>query len=1099
MNRSVLLLVAGLLALPADVSRAAQAEASANVPGIQQLGSQWKLSTATMQRVLALEDGKFMLKSFRDRTTGRELIPPGTTSDEFSFSVNQASNVFSSSSGGWRLVGTRMMRLSQGASQLDVTLQMNSLQVTKSYEVFPGSTIVREWAVFKNAGRTPFKLIQPAFLNLTVRPGDLDGLQFDWMSGGENAPGSWRLKTERLTVAKSRRFDSYEPFPLVQDPAAQFPGDGIRARVFLNQQPVWPATNWQFVANGTVRVPFDLRVQVVKGDKLVFLVNMNHNIGFDTTAFDPTITFDDGESHTASREFSPVQGKNGWNYQYLERDQFVDLVYYPGPNQWRKEKDNATGTPFVGSGDQHPDSGQDAARVWTAPKSGWVRVSGSVCNTGNGGSVNATYGFRPGSGSYAPWYALYHPSTREGIFIGWDYFGHWTSSFRADPAGSVTARLEVAGYQQTLAPGESMRTPKAFVGLFSEDLDNAGNECLDWQYRYLWDYTRSEWFPAIRMLGYWYNGTGWGQSGVPWTGGKPDFESTFRKVFRVADLMSLVGADVYHRDWGWWDRAGDWNGPDFRTTIRYLAKHDMRQLIYAFLYTVDRQSRVAREHPDWLLGDTLDMSRPEVVAFIKGQLEGFVQNWGDFEWRNDSFFTAARAGDDTPMLLQDQGLRDIIRSFLDRHPRCAFQAVNGGGNYGGYDYTRYASTFSFSDGAVGSLRNYYAALLFPPDKTSDIPDVWNPNDYDQGKWRGLLCINFDMTGDTWDPAKLEGVRQLIDIYHYLQNQGVVGRWVKVYRPFIQGDDPELYFQRLSGDRQRGIIIPKHQAPGPVAIRPKGLLPDHRYQVSFHESRFSETRTGADLMARGIALKNMAAGELIYLNLPFHPGNTLDHTPPSPPRAVLQRQAENMGYPGIELSWKPASDDHWVSYYEVFRNGSLLDKVAKGTFYFDHSAGADPAARYEIRTADGAGNVSAKAGAQGSTGQPARILDDAPGAGIQYTGTWEHQTGLPPAHAQTLTVSEQKGATAQASFEGSNLLLFARLSANGGKARITIDRDPPEIIDTYSADEIWGTCVYRRKLDPTSRQHTIRLEVLGEHRPLAKGSRVYLDGVRIQRD
>ena len=67
----------------------------------------------------------------------------------------------------------------------------------------------------------------------------------------------------------------------------------------------------------------------------------------------------------------------------------------------------------------------------------------------------------------------------------------------------------------------------------------------------------------------------------------------------------------------------------------------------------------------------------------------------------------------------------------------------------------------------------------------------------------------------------------------------------------------------------------------------------------------------------------------------------------------------MGYPGVELSWKPGSDNNWVSYYELFRDGVALDKVAKGAFYFNHSAGADLAANYEVRTVDGAGNVSPK--------------------------------------------------------------------------------------------------------------------------------------------
>ena len=253
---------------------------------------------------------------------------------------------------------------------------------------------------------------------------------------------------------------------------------------------------------------------------------------------------------------------------------------------------------------------------------------------------------------------------------------------------------------------------------------------------------------------------------------------------------------------------------------------------------------------------------------------------------------------------------------------------------------------------MGVIRNYYAALLLPPDKTSDIPDIWNPNEYDKAKWRGLLCINFDMTGDTWDPAKLEGIRVLIDIYHYLQKHGVVGRWVRVHRPTVVGDDPTMYFQRLSGDRQRGIIIPKQPAPGPVTIKPKGLLPTEPYVVSYQESAATEQRSGADLMERGITLAKMPPGELIYLNLPLHPGSKLDREAPTAPGRAKKRAADNMGYPGIELTWTPAHDDNWISYYEIFRNGRSIDKVAKGTYYFDHSAGADLAARYEVSTVDG---------------------------------------------------------------------------------------------------------------------------------------------------
>ena len=127
---------------------------------------------------------------------------------------------------------------------------------------------------------------------------------------------------------------------------------------------------------------------------------------------------------------------------------------------------------------------------------------------------------------------------------------------------------------------------------------------------------------------------------------------------------------------------------------------------------------MAQEHPDWVLKKgtdyTLDMSKPQVVDFMKGQLDSFENKWGDFEWRNDSMITSPNNGDDTPLLGEDQGMREVLRGFLDKYPGVSFQAVNGGGNYAGYDYVRYSANIQFSDAGVGMMRNYWAALLLPP-------------------------------------------------------------------------------------------------------------------------------------------------------------------------------------------------------------------------------------------------------------------------------------------------------------------------------------------------------------------------------------------------
>ncbi len=1056
---------------------------------ITMTGTEWTLGSASVEMTIALRNGTLVTTSFKNKANGQQLAP-------------------SDSTGPWTLVDAKTSTLKQGELELDLTLRRDALVATRTYVVYPGSSVIREWTAFKNAGSTPLKLSDPEFLNTSARLGDPASVDFDWMTGGANAHGSWVLKTEKLTVNKPRTFDSNDPFP-DRGLCGDFVDGKANVSILLNGKQIWPTPGQMATRRADRIVPMEASASVQKDDTIVFLVAPNR--AFETLKFDPTLSYSDGETHAASKEFSTHQGENGWRYQYREAGKFNDLVLDEGDKEWHVKKSDMLG-PFIAAAAQRGGLTGDAARIWTAPRTGAVHIRANVCSAEMSSPTDAVSDFRPGSSSYAPWVALYNPASRDGLFIGWDYFGHWASSYTMDDHGEVSARMHVAGYHRDLMPGESVTSPKAFVGLFTGDLDDAGNALLDWQYRYMWDYTRDGWFPGIRMLGDWWKGTSWGLPAGSWTGGGGDFESTSRKVFRLADMMREVGADVYHRDWGWWDRAGDWNGPDFRTMGEYLHKSDMGQLIYAFLYTVDRESKVAREHPEWIAKDgagwnanlTLDMSKPEVVAFMQGQLDSFVAQWGNFEWRNDSFMTSRMDGDETPVLGQDQGMRAVLQGFLDKHPGTAFQAVNGGGMYAGYDYVRYSSNIQFSDAAVGLVRNYWTSLLLPPDKVADNPDAWRDiSNYDKATWRGWLCLNPDTVGDTWDPVKLDGLREFFGIYHYLQAQGVVGRWVHVFRPVVAGDDPTMYFQRMNRDGTRGIIIPKHVAPGPVTIKPKGLVPAQTYVINYQESDKLEDRSGAELMVNGITLEKMAPGELIYLNLPLHPGSPLDKEPPKPPSAVAKQRADNMGFPGVELKWEPGSDNNWIFYYEIFRNGKPLDKVAKGTFYFDHSAGADLGTTYEVRSVDGAGNVSERIAAQGAAVRESRIIDDAAGSGIHYSGNWKHDQEEPlVAYSGTISSSNAKGATADLEFEGKRVLWFTKLGAENGEAAVSIDGGPAEIVDTYAADDIWGVAAYRKEWIAPGR-HTIHIEVLGQRgvhpNERSKDTLVFVDGIRAEMD
>ncbi len=158
---------------------------------------------------------------------------------------------------------------------------------------------------------------------------------------------------------------------------------------------------------------------------------------------------------------------------------------------------------------------------------------------------------------------------------------------------------------------------------------------------------------------------------------------------------------------------------------------------------------------------------------------------------------------------------------------------------------------------------------------------------------------------------------------------------------------------------------------PIVIYPRGLRPSETYEVRGSNSGLNLHQTGAKLMAQGIQLDKVPAGELIFLNLPGYPGSGTDHVAPSAPSRVTKRVGSNLGVQGIEVSWTPGEDENWISYYQIRKNGESAGRVAKGTFFFDHSRNARDGvnATFEVAAVDGDGNRSAFVVAQEVAGEP----------------------------------------------------------------------------------------------------------------------------------
>jgi hypothetical protein len=575
-----------------------------------------------------------------------------------------------------------------------------------------------------------------------------------------------------------------------------------------------------------------------------------------------------------------------------------------------------------------------------------------------------------GTANLVPWLALHRTTgAKDGLFLALEYLGTWSRAVDHVAAGPLTATFGLPELKScSLPPGQRLELPMVTFGVFRDGLDNMAASLYDWQYEYLWDYTNADVYARSRCPTWWFSCS---------RNLQEQFTARLANLdMNTSDAMRTMGYEMLWDDAGWSSFPGDglppdgygsvfqqtYEGPDFALTQRYLRKTGMRWLL-------------------WFVG------RPPA-----GVLDSKIGAWGDFEWRTD--------GVGFPNIAADKSFRADVKRFLDVHPGSSFHTCSGGSNYahtfeiGG----RYSSYNYLSDLGRGPYVNHYFSYLEPPDRWGDViislasiycrkdnssaamaevlaargGVVPKPEDlrYVKESARGMLTA---VPNPYWGRLPAEDgelARRDMELYRFFRDEGLAGRWSYAFHPTVQGDQESYYFQRTSHDRRKACIILTHRAENPVVVCPHGLLPECKYVVGFDSTQATTERMGADLMANGITIEDQKPGELIYLNLPHRPGSGQDTVPPPSPGRVLVRRETNIGHGGIGVYWSPGTDNNWISYYEVRRDGKVLEKVAIGNYYFDHATGWDSAHEYAVRTVDGDGNASDWRVAESTMDEPA---------------------------------------------------------------------------------------------------------------------------------
>ncbi|GAA4193419.1 hypothetical protein GCM10022219_15190 [Microbacterium oryzae] len=545
-----------------------------------------------------------------------------------------------------------------------------------------------------------------------------------------------------------------------------------------------------------------------------------------------------------------------------------------------------------------------------------------------------------GGNVHQPFVTLHDREAAEGIAVTWDYTGNWVMNV-GDSYGKILVEPR-ATLATALAPGNEITGPVGRVGFYQGDLDDMGNSILDFTYRYLWDDTSDEYFPLIRYGGY---------------GSTPDIIGD--KIRQLA----YIGGDMVWMDDGWQDAMGDWNakpGEPLREYRDFAAMHGMQMGYWLVPWGAEGKSQIAAQHPDWMLNAAdrkagLDTINPEVRAHIDSMLQDRQEELGPFMLKTDF-------GADSGNLEKANATMDILQEFVDHNPQAGLQLCSDGGGLMNLRTVALSDLALQRDGTPGREDGYWTSMMYPTEKLIASYGRGDVGKYSKSN-RHLLSFHFTIAGDTTAPDEaLEPLRVDAEIYRYLASQGVMGRWVEVYRPTSDSGSVVGILQKMSGDGERGYItFPKaaFALGSAVTLKPKGLEPDHAYTVASQEGSVpTQTRSGADWMRDGIDIGAYVEGEILYFNLENRPGAGTDEVAPTPAAEVRTALATRLGEDGVELTWKAGADDRWLSHYAIWKNGEPYTKVSSGEYFFDAGAAVDDV--YEVRAVDGDGNVSAGA-------------------------------------------------------------------------------------------------------------------------------------------
>jgi alpha-galactosidase len=480
-----------------------------------------------------------------------------------------------------------------------------------------------------------------------------------------------------------------------------------------------------------------------------------------------------------------------------------------------------------------------------------------------------------------------------GVHVGWSGNHQYLAQRLPDFDGILGGGELLMPGEVRLAPGESYATPWAHFVHSSEGLDGLSER----MYAFLRARAAHPRSPRPLTLNVWE---------------AVYFDHSLERLTALADRAAAIGVERFVLDDGWFlgrrdDTAGlgDWYvDPDvwpdgLAPLVSHVRKLGMQFGLWVEPEMVNPDSRLAREHPDWVLAapgrtpkphrnqQVLDIARPDAFDYILGRLDALVTEYeiGYLKWDHNRDLVEAVHDGAAGVHAQTTAAYRLIDELRRRHPELEIESCSSGGSrvdLGILSRTDRIWTSDNNDPMERQQIQRWTGLLVPPELMGCHvgPPVSHTND--RATRLRFRCVTalFGHAGIEWDITECDDdeLKELTDwIKAYRRLRGLLhsGRPVRVDHP-----DPAAHLYGVARDDHAVfayVQLASSASTAPVRLRLPGLTPDARYSVTLCPEipapfvrgalwRPNLTLTGAALAAHGVAAPMLTPGDGYVLEL-----------------------------------------------------------------------------------------------------------------------------------------------------------------------------------------------------------------------------------------